>query len=374
MRGAVVLVPPCTMHHETIVMRRFLLRRGAGTWMLLVTLLVLGAETGCATEDPPSRDAFRQESGIQQLALDEPWRAGGDAGEIRDDWLASFDDAQLNLLVDEAMRGNPDLRVVATKVELAAQYVELAKAALWPAVKLAGSGGFKMGGGDVSSALKGVALGVSWEPDLWGRIRYGRNATQATQASIEADYEFARQSLAATVAKCWFTASETWLQTKLTDEMIGTAQELVTLARERWRVGVGSELDVSVAKVNLGTFRESATQVRLAHQHALRAIELLLGRYPAAELAARPDLPALPGPVPVGLPIAMLERRPDMVAAERRVAEAFNRVGEAKAARLPSTTALHRLKPRDLISRSTPVINTGAAAWTHLRSNRCTLR
>jgi outer membrane protein TolC len=65
---------------------------------------------------------------------------------------------------------------------------------------------------------------------------------------------------------------------------------------------------------------------------------LLLGRYPAAELKARPDLGKLPGPVPAGMPLEMLERRPDLVAAERRVAAAFNRVGEAKAARLPRIT------------------------------------
>jgi outer membrane protein TolC len=72
-----------------------------------------------------------------------------------------------------------------------------------------------------------------------------------------------------------------------------------------------------------------------AHEQSLRALELLVGRYPSAELAVRSDLAALPGPVPAGLPIEMLERRPDMIAAERRVAAAFNRVGEAKAARLP---------------------------------------
>jgi len=77
-------------------------------------------------------------------------------------------------------------------------------------------------------------------------------------------------------------------------------------------------------------------QARFAHQASLRALELLLGRYPAAELKARPDLPSMPGPVPAGLPLQMLERRPDLIAAERRVAAAFNRVGQAKAAELPS--------------------------------------
>ncbi|MBC7835815.1 MAG: TolC family protein [Phycisphaerales bacterium] len=77
------------------------------------------------------------------------------------------------------------------------------------------------------------------------------------------------------------------------------------------------------------------SQKAWAHEQALRALELLVGRYPSAELATRRDLVELPGSVPVGLPIKMLERRPDMIAAERRVAAAFNRVGEAKAARLP---------------------------------------
>ena len=104
---------------------------------------------------------------------------------------------------------------------------------------------------------------------------------------------------------------------------------------QRQKVGAGSEQDVALARASLGNYEDTARQVRLAHQQSLRALELLLGRYPAAELAARPDLSKLPGDIPAGLPIQMLERRPDMVAAERRVAAAFNRVGEAKAAQLP---------------------------------------
>jgi NodT family efflux transporter outer membrane factor (OMF) lipoprotein len=291
---------------------------------------------GCATKSPPTRSDIHQQSGtLTNLALNQAWRAGAAVGAISDNWLATFDDAQLNALIAEAMTNNPDLRVSGTRVEQAAQFVNLAKAAMRPTVNLLGTGGFNMGGGDVSSALQGVSLGASWEPDLWGRLRYGRNAYQATYASVQADFEFGRQSLAATMAKSWFTASETLLQLQIAEDMIKASKELVTLAEKRWQVGPGSEQDVALARANLGTFQDTAKQVRLAHEQTLRALELLLGRYPAAELQARRNLPELPGPIPAGLPLEMLERRPDMVAADRRVAAAFNRVGEAKAARLP---------------------------------------
>jgi multidrug efflux system outer membrane protein len=241
----------------------------------------------------------------------------------------------LDALVAEAMTNNPDLRVASTKVEQAAEYVQFAKAALRPAMSLIGTGGLNLGGGDMSSALKGVSLGVSWEPDLWGRMRYGRNAAQSTYASAQADFEFARQSLAASTARSWFTATETWQQQQLAAAMVKSAEELVSLATQRQNIGAGNEQDVALARASLGNYQDAAKQVRLAHAQTLRAMETLLGRYPAAELAARHDFSKLPADVPAGLPLEMLERRPDLVAAERRVAAAFNRVGEAKAAQLP---------------------------------------
>jgi NodT family efflux transporter outer membrane factor (OMF) lipoprotein len=304
---------------------------------LILGALLLILITGCKTKSPPTTAEIREQSGtLTNFSLTNAWKAGATSGPVADNWLATFNDAQLNALVDEAMTNNPNLRVAAARVDQAAQYVELAKAALRPAVNLAGTGGLKGGGGgDVSSALQGIALGVSWEPDLWGRMRYGRNAYRETFASAQADFEFGRQSLAATMAKAWFTASETWLQLQITEDIIKSSQELVALADRRWQIGPGDEQDVAMARANLGSFQDASKQVRLAHDQSLRALELLLGRYPAAELQARHDLPALPGPIPAGLPLEMLERRPDMIAADRRVAAAFNRVGEAKATRLP---------------------------------------
>jgi NodT family efflux transporter outer membrane factor (OMF) lipoprotein len=302
--------------------------------IFFVALLGAALLAGCATKSPPTT-AELQKQALTNVALPTAWKAGGDTSGVADNWLATFNDAQLNAFVAEAMTNNPDLRVSATRVELAAQQVELAKAALRPAVNIFGTGGINMGGGDISSALQGIMLGVSWEPDLWGRLRYGRNAAQASHASVQADFEFARQSLAATIAKSWFTASETRLQLQIADDMVKSAQALVSIADKRQQVGPGSEQDVALARASLGSYQDTARQVRLAHDQTVRALELLLGRYPATELQARRSLVPLPGDVPTGLPLEMLERRPDMVAAERRVAAAFNRVGEAKAARLP---------------------------------------
>lgn len=300
--------------------------RGKSVWLCAALCL-----TACQTLPPPSSAEIRQQA-LPAVALPAAWKAGGDAGAITDNWLAGFNDTQLDALVAEAIAHNPDLRVGAVQVEKAGQYVELARASLRPVVNLFGSGGTKMGSGE---ALQVVSLSVSWEPDLWGRLRYGRNAAGESHAATQADFEFARQSLAATVARSWFTASETGLQQQIADEMVRSAQQLLALAEQRRQIGPGNEQDVVLARASLGSLQDSAAQMRLAHQQALRALELLLGRYPAAELKARPDLAGLPGPVPAAMPLEMLERRPDLIAAERRVAAAFNRVGEAKAARLP---------------------------------------
>jgi multidrug efflux system outer membrane protein len=296
---------------------------------------------GCAVKPPPSRAEISEQSGLSKMPLDAPWRSGGagvSTGAVSDNWLATFNDPTLDALVAEAIANNPDLRAGSLRVEQAAQYVEVARAALRPSVALFGTGGLNMGGGDINSALQGALLGVSWEPDLWGRLRYARNAAEESAASVKADFEFARQSMAAGVARAWFTATETTLQLSISQQMVAAANQLVALAEHRRTVGPGNEIDVATAKAQLATFEDASRQVRFAHEQSLRALELLLGRYPAAEIAARNDFPTPPDEMPAGLPIEMLERRPDLIAAERRIAAAFNRAGEAKVAGLPRLT------------------------------------
>ena len=183
--------------------------------------------------------------------------------------------------------------------------------------------------------MQGAFLAASWEIDLWGRLRYGRSAAELSYASAQADFEFARQSLAAQVARSWFIAIEARLNLAAATSMAQSAHELLRISEDRRQVGIDSGRDVALARANLDTFEDMVRQAQQANEQAARSLELILGRHPTTELQAAEAFPALPGPVPVGMPLQMLERRPDMVAAERRVAAAFDRVGEAKAAQLP---------------------------------------
>ena len=305
----------------------------------LVPLAIAALLTACVADPPPAEEVRRQ--ALPNISLERQWAAAGAASSeaVQQDWLRTFNDPQLDALVQEAIAHNPDLRITAARVEQAAQSLIVAQAALRPWFGIFGTGGGKTGGGgDSASALQALMLFATWELDVWGRIRYGRNAAQQDFASAQADFQFARQSLAASVAKAWFTATQLTLNAGLASDMVRSANQLTSLAQDRERVGVGTDSETAVARATAMELEASQQQIELARSQALRALELLVGRYPAAEVQARAEMLALPGPVTAGIPLQMLERRPDVIAAERRVAAAFNRIGEAKAARLPQIT------------------------------------
>jgi len=283
---------------------------------------------------------------------------------VTGNWMAGFHDDQLTAIVIEAIAHNPNLQVAAARGEQARLYAQQAGARLWPSVDLIAKGGGKLSGDQ--SGLQGALITANWELDLWGRVRYGRSAAAADAASAEADFEYARQSLAAQVAKSWFLATEAGLQAEITRRTIQDNEELVRLAQTRSNIGVGNDEDVYVASASLGTYRDALRQIELAEEQSRRAIELLVGRYPAGTTAVTPQLPGQPDAVPAGLPSELLERRPDVIAAERRIAAAFNRVHEAKAARLPSislTTGLSTISSELFVlkDQSNPTWNAGAS-------------
>jgi len=331
---------------------------------IAVIALFVAALAGCLLQAPPKAEDIRPQA-LPNLTLPEQWaEKGGAAGAVANGWLAEFKDPNLDSLVREAIENNPDLRVAAARVEQAAGYVRLAGATLYPQVNLLARGGGSLSGD--SSGLQGVGIFANWELDLWGRVRAGREAAQLQYVSVELDTEYARQSIAALVAKSWFLATEARLQKSVADDMVRSSERLADLARDRQRVGKGDEYEVTLAQASLQTYRDAAQQLDLSYRQALRALEALVGRYPAGAVEVPLRLAAKPGPVPVGMPSELLERRPDVVAAERRVAVAFYRIEEAKAARLPriSLTAAVTTISSELFvlqDRDNPMWSAGAS-------------
>src|ERR1043165_8704367 len=317
---------------------------------VLAVAFVLAALAGCALKKPPERAEITKES-LPNLQLPPGWTGAGGAASApgavgEQPWLAAFKDPQLDALVQ------------------AASYVKVAGATLLPQVNALARGGGALSGD--SSGLEGVGIFANWELDLWGRVRAGREAARDQYTSAALDAEYARQSLAALVAKSWFLATEARLQKAIAEEMAGSSEKQLALSQDRLRVGRGDEYDVALSKANLATFRDSVRSLDLAYPPAMRALEALAGRYPAATVQVPAQLMALPGPIPVGMPSELLERRPDVIAAERRVASAFYRIEEAKAARLPriSLTAAVTSISSDLFvlkDRDNPVWSAGAS-------------
>ena len=297
--------------------------------------LLLGvALAGCATAPEPTAEQIRAEA-LATVAIPPNWSAQASQAEVDHGWLAAFGDPALTALVHEALARNPDVLIAAARVEQANAQVDIAQAQLRPAIGLIGRAGSKPIA-DLVPLLSGLMLRLSWEIDLWGRLRYARNAARAASDAQNADYRYAQQSLAASVARAWFTATEARLQQALATDLAERSGLLVTLAEQRERVGAGSSNETLAARAAAATYLDAAQQTEMASSSALRALEILLGRYPGANLQAAAALTPLPRAVPAGVPIDALNRRPDLHAAERRVAAAFDKVGEARAEMLPS--------------------------------------
>jgi len=180
--------------------------------------------------------------------------------------------------------------------------------------------------------------GVAWEPDVWGRLRAQRAAAEAGYQATALDYAYARQSLAATAARSWYLTIETSQLVALTEQSVAIYSKLLDLVKIRRTAGKISDLDVVEAGANLNASENELRSAQGLASQSRRDLEVLLGRYPNAELKVAENFAPLPPPVQPALPSSLLERRPDIVAAEQEVLAAFRTQEVAKLALLPSFT------------------------------------
>ncbi len=273
-----------------------------------------------------------------EVTVPAEWRTeGGASGEVTIGWLDVLDDPALTGLVAEAMDRNRDLRAAAAGVDEAWALARKAGAALAPGLN-AVAGASRAGTRKGSRSTLNVNLQASWEVDLWGRIRTGRDAATASAQAVTADYRHARHSMAAAVARSYFLSVEARLQQAAAADMVTALRKTVDIVVARHGAGLASGQDLTLARSDLAAARERLAAAQGGRRDAIRALELLIGRYPGAALEVRDSLPAPPPPPPVGLPAEILERRPDLVAAERRIAAAAGSLHQARVARLPSIT------------------------------------
>lgn len=264
-------------------------------------------------------------------------------------WWQSLGDARLDSLVAEALAENHDLQAASASVQAAAAQAKIAGAPLYPqaAGRFGGSRRkqnfvglpFPSAGGGVTTSTSnafGVSLDVSWEIDLWGRLSAGKSAALADYQAARAEFAGARLSLAAQTAKAWFAAVESRRQLELAEATVTNYETTADLVRKRYERGLRPSLDLRLTLASLAGSQAMLQQRRAAHDQALRQMELLLGRYPAAELETSLHLPAVSGSIPAGLPAGLVARRPDLVAAERRLAASYSRRSQARRSLLPS--------------------------------------
>lgn len=296
----------------------------------VLALLAMLSASGCALTPPPGREQVTSKA-LPNTNIPSTWSSPAEAGAVANGWVTQFAEPRLQALIRDALEFNTDLRAAAARVDAAAAYIRIAGGELYPAVT-----GLYRKGDESGAGIDATYIRAAWELDVWGRIRYGVRGARDQHAAAQEEYEFARSSLAALVIKSWFLVTEATLQRQLLTDIVNSSTALVQFSEERARIGIGSDFDVSSARVTLESYRDSLAQVELSRQQAVRALELLVGRYPAAELEAAQNLPDVTGSIPAGLPSELLERRPDIIAAQRRIDAAFNLAQEARAARLPS--------------------------------------
>ncbi|MEO1798318.1 MAG: TolC family protein, partial [Pseudomonadota bacterium] len=181
-----------------------------------------------------------------------------------------------------------------------------------------------------------LGLDLSWEADVWGRIRSAETASILDAVAENAAFEGTRLSLAGAVAEAWFTVNGNAELVFVNASEVRTQRSALNFVVQQVEAGQALSVDANIARANVATSEARLADSQSDLQNSIRALEVLLGRYPSAQLRPRGGVGGLPGRVPVGLPAQLLERRPDVIEAERRLAAAYYRTESARAARLPT--------------------------------------
>jgi NodT family efflux transporter outer membrane factor (OMF) lipoprotein len=297
------------------------------TRILLIALPVCLA--ACATTAPPKPQA---DSPVDVPAA---WNSGDDGAVMP--WSTDIKDPELTGLIDRALRQNFELKAVVSRVDAARARSRAVGADRYPLLDVEYRGSRTQreetdGAGAIENPLTRQSLSVelAWELDVWGRLRAASRAAVADYQAAEKDLAAARLLLSANVARAWFNALEAEQQVLLAENTLKSFRSSLSIIEQRFQRGIGTALDVRLARGNVATAEANLSLTRGDRDAALRSLKVLTGAYPDTDIEMSGGLPQFTSRVPAGLPSELLLRRPDLDAERWRVLANSERLRASK--------------------------------------------
>ncbi|WP_374199490.1 efflux transporter outer membrane subunit [Massilia sp. Bi118] len=348
----------------------------------LIALAAAAALAGCAVGPAYQRPTAPEPAAWKEL---QGWVPAAPADALeRGPWWTLFGDPQLNELAASVEVSNQNVAAAVAAYTQARALVTEQRASLFPSLTLNGSGtrsgtrgggsgnatvdangniiGGSSEGGSVRNAYR-LSLGTSWEPDVWGRLRAGVTAASASAQASAADLASARLSAQGEVASDYLQLRAIDAQRALLATTIEGYQRELRILQNRYNVGIIPHSDVYQGETQLASAQSD--DLSLARQRAQleHAIAVLVGKTPAdLAIAPMPNWQVTVPEVPVGVPSTLLQRRPDIAAAERRVAAANEQIGIARSAYFPNIGLSASLGTSS--SKVSDLFNVSSAAWS----------
>ena len=307
---------------------------------LIMSLLgLLGILVGCATP--------RKVAPTSPVTPPVNWKATTMKSPLAPSgWLSTFHDVRLDSVIRDVSAGNYDLKAAAARLQGVIAQSRVKAADLYPQLGLRAGASANdtplYNGRNLQYQLTPgnwnytVNLALSWELDVWGRLRSQAQGAKADASSALFSYEGARLSLAAEAAKAWFSVLESREQVSIAEQTLASLKKTLALTESRHLNGAVSSFDVHLSSASETSAENDLVQRRENLAEAKRSLETLLGHYPSAETdIAHAQLPNLIPQVPAGIPSELLLRRPDLRADDWTLFASENRLFSAKAERLP---------------------------------------
>ncbi len=316
---------------------------------LAIALLLPGCAVGPNYQRPPALGTNAMPSAFSETTTNlGPWKPAEPAAHLpRGAWWELFGDAELSRLETLANENNQQLAAAFANFQQARALVNVARGDFFPQISTTplatrqrtSGNSFQGGGGTGESSTYNtfaVPFTASWELDLWGRVRREVEGTRDRFAATADDLEAARLSIQAEVASDYFTLRALEAQHTLLEETITAYQRALQLTENRHKSGIATEYDVSLAESQLKSTEAQLPAVDLLRANLLHALATLSGQPAPSFATTEARSPSTEAPsIPVAVPSELLERRPDIAAAERRMAAANADVGVATAAFYP---------------------------------------